>query len=62
MTSYPRVNGIHVDSNKRFLDTILRKEWAYDGLIMSDWTATTSTADALNAGLLYICVVGTLVT
>lgn len=51
MTSYNKVNGIHVSENSYFLDKILRKEWGWDGLIMSDWTGTYSTSEAINAGL-----------
>ncbi|EPE37019.1 (Trans)glycosidase [Glarea lozoyensis ATCC 20868] len=51
MTSYPKVNGIHVDSSKMFIQDILRDQWKFDGLVMSDWGATTSTKDSINAGL-----------
>lgn len=37
MTAYNRLNGKHVSENKRILDDILRKEWGWHGLIMSDW-------------------------
>ncbi|RDW95117.1 beta-glucosidase-4 [Coleophoma crateriformis] len=51
MTSYPKINGKHVDTNKMFLQDILRDQWGYEGLIMSDWGATTSTIESINAGL-----------
>ncbi|OTB03436.1 glycoside hydrolase family 3 protein [Hypoxylon sp. CI-4A] len=51
MTSYNRVNGIHVSEDPRFLTTILREEWNFDGLIMSDWFGTYSTSEAILAGL-----------
>ncbi|GMM34523.1 hypothetical protein DASC09_018480 [Saccharomycopsis crataegensis] len=51
MTSYNKVNGIHVSENPYFLEKILRNEWGWDGLIMSDWTGTYSTSEAINAGL-----------
>ena len=50
MTSYPKINGAHVDTSMDFLQKILRQEWNYSGLVMSDWGATTSTVDSLNAG------------
>lgn len=50
MTSYNKVNGVHASESPELYD-ILRKEWGWDGLVMSDWTGTYSTADALNAGL-----------
>lgn len=37
MTAYNKVNGTHVSENKAIIDGILRKEWGWDGLIMSDW-------------------------
>ena len=40
MTSYNLINGIHVSENTNLLVKILRNEWAYNGLIMSDWIIT----------------------
>ena len=51
MTSYNKVNGTHADSNSFLLKQVLRGEWGWDGLVMSDWGGTNSTADSLNAGL-----------
>ncbi|KAI0700577.1 glycoside hydrolase family 3 protein [Cytidiella melzeri] len=51
MSSYNRVNGVHAAENKWLLDDILRKEWGWSGLLMSDWTGTYSTAEAIKAGL-----------
>lgn len=51
MTSYNKVNGIHADSNEFLLKKVLRGEWGWEGLVMSDWGGTNSTVDALNAGL-----------
>lgn len=50
MTSYPKINGTHVDASDEFLGRILRQEWGYSGLVMSDWGATTSTVASLEAG------------
>lgn len=36
-TSYNRVNGLHVSENARLMEDVLRAEWGFDGLIMSDW-------------------------
>ena len=49
MTSYNKVNGVHVAENK-FLIDILRKEWKWNGLVMSDWFGTYSTSEGINAG------------
>lgn len=37
MTGYNRVNGTHASENAHLLQEILRGEWGYEGLIMSDW-------------------------
>ncbi|KAF1971376.1 hypothetical protein BU23DRAFT_569885 [Bimuria novae-zelandiae CBS 107.79] len=51
MTAYNQINGTHADSNKFILEKVLRGEWGWKGLVMSDWGGTNSTADALNTGL-----------
>ena len=37
MTGYNRVNGIHASEDPYLLEHILRGEWGFDGLVMSDW-------------------------
>lgn len=37
MTAYNKVNGTHCSEHQELLDEILRKEWGWSGLIMSDW-------------------------
>ncbi|KAI5122379.1 hypothetical protein M0805_004136 [Coniferiporia weirii] len=51
MTSYGRIEGVHCSENKRLLDGILRKEWGFDGLVMSDWYGTYSADLGIKAGL-----------
>ncbi|KAG4433503.1 hypothetical protein IFR05_011012 [Cadophora sp. M221] len=51
MTSYNKVNGIHVNEDPRFVEGILRGEWGWEGLAMSDWYGTYSTVESLKAGL-----------
>ncbi|KAK3942268.1 glycoside hydrolase superfamily [Diplogelasinospora grovesii] len=51
MTAYNGVNGTYCSENPALLDKMLRKEWGWDGMVMSDWYGTYSTTDAVNAGL-----------
>ena len=51
MTAYNGINGTFVSENPKYLDAMLRKEWGWDGLIMSDWFGVYSTNDAIKAGL-----------
>uniref|UniRef100_L2FQX0 beta-glucosidase n=1 Tax=Colletotrichum fructicola (strain Nara gc5) TaxID=1213859 RepID=L2FQX0_COLFN len=51
MSSYNKVQGLHVSESSKILQDILRKEWRFDGLIMSDWYGTYSCEAALNAGV-----------
>jgi beta-glucosidase len=50
-TGYNRLNGTHCSENGILINDILRKEWGYDGLVMSDWTGTVSSAGTIKAGL-----------
>ncbi|KAL2835291.1 glycoside hydrolase superfamily [Aspergillus cavernicola] len=50
MTSYNSVNGLHADMNCVLIQDILRGEWKYEGLVMSDWGGTNSTVESLIAG------------
>ena len=51
MAAYNRLNGKYVAEHPWLLTTVLRDEWAWDGVVVSDWYATQSTAEALKAGL-----------
>jgi beta-glucosidase len=51
MAAYNRVYGTYCSENEMLLDTVLRGEWGFEGLVMSDWFGTHSTAPAANAGL-----------
>ncbi|KAJ9122557.1 hypothetical protein QFC22_001986 [Naganishia vaughanmartiniae] len=51
MTSYNRVNGLHCSESKWLLEDILRKEWGFEGIVMSDWTGVYSCDTSIKAGL-----------
>jgi beta-glucosidase len=51
MCSYNKLNGPWACEDPWLLRDVLRKEWGFRGLVMSDWGATHSTAKALGAGL-----------
>ncbi|KAF7309925.1 Beta-glucosidase [Mycena indigotica] len=51
MTSYGRIHGTHCSENSWLLQNILRNEWKFSGLIISDWYGTYSIDGAINAGL-----------
>ncbi|HET9732342.1 MAG TPA: glycoside hydrolase family 3 C-terminal domain-containing protein [Acidimicrobiales bacterium] len=51
MTSYNRVNGRWVTEQRHFLTEILRDEWGFRGLVMTDWWGVANTATSLGAGL-----------
>lgn len=49
MTAYPKINGEHADTSRFLVYDILRREWGYDGLVMSDWGGLNSTVDSIRA-------------
>jgi beta-glucosidase len=51
MAGYNRLNGTYVGEHRELLTDILKEEWGFDGLVMSDWFGTPSTEDAANNGL-----------
>jgi beta-glucosidase len=51
MSSYNKLNGTFTSENEWLLTTVLRREWGYDGVVMSDWFGSHSTAETVNAGL-----------
>lgn len=51
MTAYNRLNGLHCSEHRFLLDDVLRKEWNFKGLVVSDWNGTYSSDAAIRAGL-----------
>ncbi|HVT41849.1 MAG TPA: glycoside hydrolase family 3 C-terminal domain-containing protein [Acidimicrobiales bacterium] len=51
MTAYNKVNGIYCGEQPDLINGTLRDQWGFDGLVMSDWFGTHSTAPAALAGL-----------
>ena len=51
MCSYNRINGVFASENPWLLDEVLRKEWGYEGYVMSDWGAVNDRVPGLKAGL-----------
>lgn len=51
MSSYNKLNGIYTAENRWLLTQVLRGDWGFDGVVMSDWFGARSTAPTVNAGL-----------
>lgn len=51
MCSYNRINGTYASNNKRMLTDILRDEWGFEGLVMTDWGAMADRAESVRAGI-----------
>ena len=50
MSSYNLVNGTYAHENKHLLTDILRTEWGFDGMVVSDWGGSNSAVAAARAG------------
>ncbi|MHB8128704.1 MAG: glycoside hydrolase family 3 N-terminal domain-containing protein, partial [Mobilitalea sp.] len=51
MCAYNRLNGVYCSENEMLLTKILREEWGFDGLVMSDWGAVNDRVLGVKAGL-----------
>ncbi|MDR6970521.1 glycoside hydrolase family 3 C-terminal domain-containing protein [Leifsonia shinshuensis] len=51
MCSYNRINGVFASENRWLLTDVLRGEWGFEGLVVSDWGAVSDRVAALRAGL-----------
>ena len=51
MCAYNRLNGVYASQNRWLLTDVLRGEWAFEGLVVSDWGAVADRVAAVAAGL-----------
>ncbi len=51
MAAYNKVNGRWCSENQPLLTTILRQQWGFPGMVISDWGGVHSTIDAVTAGM-----------
>ena len=50
MCSYNKINGIHASDSRELLTDILRTEWCFDGLVVTDWGALNDRIEGYKAG------------
>ncbi|WP_416416374.1 beta-glucosidase [Paenarthrobacter aromaticivorans] len=51
MASYNKINGVFAAANPWLLTGLLRDEWGFEGVVVSDWNAVTDRVESLRAGL-----------
>lgn len=49
MTSYNEVNGVYANENMHLLQDILRKEWGFDGIVITDWGGSNDHVNGVKA-------------
>ena len=50
MCSYPKINDVHASDNQKLLTDILRTEWGFDGMAVTDWGAMNDRLEGFRAG------------
>ena len=50
MCAYPKLNGVHCSDHKELLTDILRDEWGFKGLVVTDWGAMSDRIEGFRAG------------
>ena len=56
MCSYNRINGVYASENPWLLTDVLRKEWGFEGYVMSDWARFPTVLPALPPGWIWKCL------
>ncbi len=51
MTAYNLVNGVHASENDYLIDQVLKKDWGFEGFVMTDWASTYHGVACAKAGL-----------
>lgn len=51
MTAYNKINGVYCNGNERLIGGILRGEWGFDGLVISDWGGTFDKVASVRSGV-----------
>ena len=51
MSAYNRINGVYASQHEQLLTRILREEWGFEGLVVSDWGGNHTTVESVAAGL-----------
>ena len=50
MSSYNKINGQYTQQSEDLLTKVLRDDWGYQGIVMTDWGSKAGTVDASKAG------------
>lgn len=50
MTSYNEVNGVYANENEHLLKDILRNDWGFDGMVVTDWGGSNDHVKGVKAG------------
>ena len=59
MSAYNKVNNIYCSSHDELINQILKKEWKFNGYVVSDWGAALETVENANGGLDLDCLLYT---